>query len=614
MDATADQVSIESDLRRLHEAPELQEAGAYHIVVNFMLIRVFRYLCRNQAWLDVVPIADGSNLFHSHPFRFTFSWFKRWLSVCHYQQVTRQQINDPAYIAETTIRLEKRGRRLTQIEDETKKSRAMQPFRKLYDHQSAALALWGLGPVADLEPDCYILADLLYAEYEFEQALDGTHVEDVLLEKRFDRDWLNDLQYGDPLTEIRAIHEHEREGWWIRQLRQHGFRRPWKQLYHVVDDTSSQEDAQAIDLVASHFREPRTERAVDVQPIALSAMRDKTCAVMCGRHDDDDAGTSADFGEDDTVMLPFCGLHWIHATCAFAAWDVLGQNKFSFPCPMCRRDPGRISDKLQIEVPEGNFNVGFDPEKDQADAFAIIQAMLFDDFTMLERQHEFPAVARRKALREQARLLAYADEQDRYYDNVIANWQPNPQNPTQRRPDHPRNREQHDQEYFPLYDFDQDDNPPRYAEAHAHEDAITMIEDGMRVQDLPAIPRMAWQQWLDRGGFEEIVANLQAVGRQVNPLLGLALIDNNDPADFGGGDDDDDGADDDADDGADGADDVGHPMPDADDDDGGDDGNRNDPGQGGNQNAFARWKKVDTVKTTAARQMSRGSRAAKHGQ
>lgn len=621
---TDEQRAIQYDLDRLRQESGMEEDFANHQAINLMTIRIFRFLCEDQEWLDRVPAADGSNLMHSDVWRTTYNWFKMWLSRCHLQRVSRPKLRQVFDHAAADLRLEKATHYLSLIDAETKHSPDMAPFRKLYDQQAAALAGRSENQMVPLlEPDCEILAELMLAESGFEKALRGTHVEDVLLEKRFDRDQLNDGSHPDPLLEIRRIHDVERDGWWIRQLRQHGFRRPWRQLYLIIDDGIGQQYTQAMNDVADLFQDrrhvdreheneeprvPRMQRALDVQPMALSAMRDRNCAAMCGRHDDEEDGIEADFGEGDIAIFQSCGQHWIHGTCAFRAWDVHGQNNFSFPCPLCRADAGRLSDKLELDIEEDNYNVGFDPEVDQEYAFRMIQENLHDDFTLLERQHEFPAAARRKALREQRRLLAYADEQDRYYDNVLAGWDTNPQNPTMRRPVHPHLRGHHHSHWYHLYGFEQDDYPPRYPEAHWHEQAIQMIENGERLADIPEHFLIAWRQWMDREGFEQMVGVADMLAQEVGGggnMEDFAADEAAYAAEHNANDEDEE-EDGEGGDQAEGGD---QEMGDAGEGDGGGNGDDVD-GQGRLQNAFARWRKVDAREAPVGGRVSGKSAAA----
>ena len=604
MATTDDQVAIQRHLDALQTTPGLQQTFHLNKTVNRAIIRIFRFLCEDQEWLDRVPEADGSNLADSTVWMDTYSWFREWLSMCHYRNVHRGQLAASFNDATALAMLEWRTHYLGLIEAETKRSPDMQPFRRLYDQHAAVLAR-GEAPrlVSAMEADCNILALLICAETSVEDYLRGTHVEDVLLEKRFDRDQLDDGSGDDPLYEIRRIHDFEREGWWIRQLRQHGFRRPWQQLHLVLDDGIGQGYAQAISNAAALFRNPRIQRALDVQPIALSAIRDKSCAVMCGKHDDDDAGTSADFGAGDIAMLQFCGQHWIHTTCAFRTWDALGQNNFSFPCPMCRGDAGRLNTKLQLDTEEDNYNAGFDPEVEQANAFGMIQATLFEDFTLLERQHEFDPPVRAKALREQDRLLKEADEQDRYYDGIIANWHTNPQNQNLRMPVHPRRREIHFQSNFLLYDFDDDDDPPNYEEAHYQERALDMISDGVRPDELPEHLQTAWRQWMDHAGFEEMIRTAEEIADDMGPEILNDLLDQRRRlSDIP--EEDEEEEEDDGDGAQNGGGDGNQPEPEDEDMPDAGDGDGDNDGMQGIQNAFARWRKVDAVKATVGRQMS----------
>lgn len=664
------QARVQHELNRLRSDGR-EEDFEKHTTINSSTFRTLRFLSEDQDWLDRVPAADGSNLVHSAVWTDTYNWFKRWLSICHYQNVTRGQLTQVNDHASLSIRLQKILWFLPVIDTEIERSVVMRPFRKLYDQHATVLERRRSadGMIALMDADCEILAELLIAETRFENPLRGTHVEDVLLEKRFDRD---QLDWEDPLGEICGIHDSERDGWWIRQLRQHGFRRPWKQLYLVLNDETSQVYVQTISDVRGLFDNARVERALDVQPIGISEMRDKNCAAMCGRHDNEEDGTDADFGEGDTVMLQFCGLHWIHATCAFQAWDVLGQNKFSFPCPMCRQDPGRLIAKLDIDIDvmEGNYNVGFDPEQEQDSAFRMIQAHLHDDFTLLDRQHMFPAPARRKALREQQRLLDYADEQDRYYDNILANWDTNPQNRNLRRPVHPRNREIHFEQWWFLYHFDEDDDPPHYEQTHWHEEALDMMSDGMAARDLPEHLQRAWRQWMDRGGWEEMIAMVDNLGvaDELGVVHDLPVVDfagenaareaaeaayaarNNPNAEEDEEEDeeeeesddqdqeeseseDEEESDDEEEEESESEDEEEREEEEEDSDDEDEDGGvlignqpegedvvmvdigdadaegEDDNGQAGIQNALARWRKDDTVRTTVGRQMGGGSRA-----
>lgn len=617
MATTADQAEIVHSLEHIQSVPGRQRDFELHRDVNAGILRIFRFLCEGQEWLDRVPTADGSNLRFSAGFTDTYNWFREWLSLCHRANIYRRELGVPMTNAETNLRLEKNTYSLANIEAETRQNLDMQPFRRLYDQQASVLAVWGFNvqePVPKMDHDCELLGNLILAEDAFEQGLYGTHVEDVLFEKRFQvaqlqADHLTVLG-SDPLDEIYRIQDCEREGWWIRQLRQHGYRRPWKQLYLVQDDSISQTDAQAVHRVAAYFqprRKPgatgngpanfeknRIERALDVQPIALSAMKDKGCAVACGRHDDDEAGTSADFGHDDIVMLQFCGQHWIHTDCAFQAWDVLGQNKFSFPCPMCRQDAGRLSDKLDIDREEGNFNVGFDPEQELKDAFMIVQLTFHADLTLLERQDEVPVLMRARALREQQRLLEYADEQDRYYTNLIANWQPKPQQPHLRdKPVHPEHRKKHMATYYYLYSFEDDDDPPLMDASHWHDDALVLMQNGTRSEDVPPHLLEALDQWAARRSGAEVVAYVEELAARIQARAA------EDPRQEGDG----------GDGGAQPEPVEGQPepedqdMPDAPDVDGSGDDDVHD-GFGGIQNAFARWKKVDAVKGAVGKQMS----------
>jgi len=99
-------------------------------------------------------------------------------------------------------------------------------------------------------------------------------------------------------------------------------------------------------------------------------------------------------------------------------------------------------------------------------------------------------------LREQHRLFDYAAEQGHYYYNILTNWNRIPQNLNLRRPVHPRPRKHHNGSYFRLFDFDQDDDPPRYEEAHWHEQALALLNAGVRAYELPEELLRGWRQWI----------------------------------------------------------------------------------------------------------------------
>ena len=454
---------------------EAEFEGFIHSRVHHRLLDIFRFLAEDQSFLDYAPDIDGSNI-NSTEFRRVWTWFRDWLSICHYESATRAQINGIARRAAAMDEDDRQRHPASLQDNESKTSLEMRPFRRLYEQMADLLAAWAQGrPAHQYDGESEMLRTLILAEDMFEGYISTTHVEDVLLVKRFDADRLDDPTWPADegpqpwLDDIFTVNATERTCWNIRQLRQHGYKRPWKQLYLVFDTRENQAFGEVVQKVADLLQDPKIGRVVDVQPIPLSVLKDEKCAAMCGRYDDDDAGVSADFGATDVVILQQCEKHYIHNTCAFQWWDTLGQNNFSFPCPMCRMDSGSISEKLAIDQVTYGYNRGFDPAQELADAFSMVQYTLNENYIFLERQQLLPAVARRKAIREQERLLEIAEKQDQYYDDLISGWRFNPRNAGRPEPVHPRAMLTHRAEFWILYGPDQDDNPPVYPAAHFYE-------------------------------------------------------------------------------------------------------------------------------------------------
>ncbi len=115
--------------------------------------------------------------------------------------------------AAANLRLKTATHYFALIEGVIKQTPVLQPFQKLYDQQSAALvAQQGTNAVPQMKDDYEILTQLMIAESLSEDTLCDTHVEDVLLEKQFDQDQLNDGLWQDSLFDIRRIHECKQEG------------------------------------------------------------------------------------------------------------------------------------------------------------------------------------------------------------------------------------------------------------------------------------------------------------------------------------------------------------------------------------------------------------------
>ncbi len=575
-----------------------------HNILNLMLLDIFQFMADDQAILDCVPNFDGSNI-ESYTFQQVWKWFRSWLSILHYRSLLpdpgrrpdlRDNLHAIAFQAVFLEKLEKDYYTSEKVSEMSKDSADMQPFRRLYEQaadQLAASAYEQRRIVPDLESQ--MLMNLILAEHRFEQALRETHVEDVRLEKRFDRDELDDAnvqglqQWHRDIITINTV---ERTSFLIRQLRQHGYKRPWKQVYLVLNDSYSQEFAQAIRAFTDFLANLRPGRALDVKPLALSTLKDESCAILCATHDDQD------FGPGDLVIQQQCN-HYIHQTCFFQTFDTFGYGNFSFPCPLCRNDPGRLNDKLAIDVPEEDYNPGFDPDAADRDAFQICQHYFHQDYTLLERQHELPANTRHKALREQRRVLDHADAEDQYYNTTIANWNQNPQNADRPPPRPPNLREGHEQTHFYMYEPEQDDSPPDYPETHYIDHARQLL--ALNIVRAPELLEEhlyhAWKQWVENYGSQEDVAAMVAAqarvemdDAQVRVQMDEAMrwwqemqVDDEDegvdvpgvvPVGQVGGDD-----------GGDGGNGGGNGV------DGGNDGNGWNGGDGdGHQNAFARWK------------------------
>jgi len=63
----------------------------------------------------------------------------------------------------------------------------------------------------------------------------------------------------------------------------------------VFDDTLNQEYADHIVDIINLFWDPHIKHTLDMQPIELSAMLDKNCAAMCGKHDNNEKDYFVDF-------------------------------------------------------------------------------------------------------------------------------------------------------------------------------------------------------------------------------------------------------------------------------------------------------------------------------
>jgi len=210
---TDDQVVMQCVLNQLGMTGGSEEDFENHHVVRSATIRIFQFLCEDQEWLDCVPTADGSNFKDYSVWMETYKWFKQWLSVCHYQTVLKGQLTKVHNNAAANLRLKTATHYFALIEGVIKQTPVLQPFQKLYDQQSAALvAQQGTNAVPQMKDDYEILTQLMIAESLSEDTLCDTHVEDVLLEKQFDQDQLNDGLWQDSLFDIRRIHECKQEG------------------------------------------------------------------------------------------------------------------------------------------------------------------------------------------------------------------------------------------------------------------------------------------------------------------------------------------------------------------------------------------------------------------
>ncbi|KZF26076.1 hypothetical protein L228DRAFT_4475 [Xylona heveae TC161] len=431
-----------------------------------VVLRILRFLRPEQPQLALVPDPDGRNL-DLPEFQLTFDWFRSWLSLLHRGSLL------PRLQERTQDILDLRGkldaiaifaRRLCENERErlpkgydillvNEDNRIfVELFKELIVQLRKTLGWVQISEIPSEYDSWRPLLQLCEAEFYFEQKMQRTHVEDCVIWKRIKLSEFSRQDYA--LEVIQSINEAERSSFWIRQLRQHGFKRPWKQLFLVRDDGEGEIRPLITDLLVQWCERETVNRALDVRfkrEIHLSGV---DCAGAC----------LEPLLPGELIMELHCG-HFGHTECLFGYWD--SDEKVSFPCPFCRHDPGPILKKMILDVPGSNINREYHRTERQLDhdAYEDFINILNVDMRYVNTQYIFPPELRQRALRHQARLDTEEEEtRERRASAAAAGalWATDPSTTEGRR--------------FRLYPMEQDNDPPEAEEGFWFDDAYTWLE------------------------------------------------------------------------------------------------------------------------------------------
>lgn len=196
------------------------------------------------------------------------------------------------------------------------------------------------------------IAILIGTERLWERMLESRHVEGMHLSKRI---WLFKQSHvarasrrrlqkhhrdsGQVLEEnIRAIQGMTNSIDTLRFLREHHARRPWQQLYLVVDPPEGSPTDIVVDEINRRFGEDETAaRSFQVHPMRKRNMApdDKRCMICC-----------EDYKSEDLLLYTWCK-HLFHAVCVYRFWDQTMTK--GLLCPYCRQETKTIGQSGEFE-------------------------------------------------------------------------------------------------------------------------------------------------------------------------------------------------------------------------------------------------------------------------
>ncbi|KAI9785662.1 MAG: hypothetical protein M1835_003267 [Candelina submexicana] len=394
-----------------------------------MMRNIFRFCDQRMLILDTVPNHEGSNLTQVvegtedvRVFHYAFVWFKRWLTFLHKSRIG---IGERAEL----VWLKSRAEQLMDFEKGTYPADPIIGYHSMTDDSRWFLDLFSRfaealnrlrnGGNEDLNANSQLMKELMLKEDCFEEELSRTHVEDCLLYKRVTVEQLNPTGPGS-IEDIHTINKLERDSFFFRQLRQHGFQRPWKRLYLVKDDQTTAQ-ATAIEQINAALNEGRPSRVLDIRPIAMSVVVDDTCNLCF-----------SDYKDGELIIEQHCG-HKLHQECIFMWFD--NDSRYSFPCPSCRNDPGKLSYKIykvnedgeRISIIPNENDPGFETEEVRNEGAYTRWLMLLEYVPMfLEHQDELrvrvgaPEELRVRALRHRELIIKRYKEEDEAYERLVA--------------------------------------------------------------------------------------------------------------------------------------------------------------------------------------------------
>ncbi len=394
---------------------------------------IFRFSDRRMLILDTTPNHDGSNLTQTtegaqgrQVFKSAFDWYFRWLTFLHkanYTPETLDELQKLAFDGEQLIKFEKDNFPADSISGYHILTEDSQCFFELFKIFVEAFHRLRSERSEDLDAKSLLMKELMLKEDSFEEELSTTHVEDCILYKRVSVGDLHSIGPGS-IEDIYTINKLERDCFFIRQLRQHGFNRPWKRLFLIKDDEDVGQAA-AIGAIVEMLGSVRTSLVLDIRPLAISKVV-HNCCIIC----------TSEYEDGELVIEQHCG-HMAHQECIFAWFDV--DRRISFPCPMCRNDPGPLSLRIHeinqrgervSAIPVEN-HFGFEsPEESEARnerSYGLWLHLLQSAPLFLNRQNELleregiePRI-RTEALRHRELLIKRYKDEDEAFERGLEN-------------------------------------------------------------------------------------------------------------------------------------------------------------------------------------------------
>ncbi|KAI9713718.1 MAG: hypothetical protein M1812_006556 [Candelaria pacifica] len=452
-----------------------------------MMKNIFRFCDKKMLILDTVPNHDGSNLTQSlagtedfRVFQYAFVWFKRWLTFLHKAKIDDDERAELGYLtarAKQLMDYEKGAYPADPILGYHTMTEDSRLFLELFRAFAEAVNRLRNGEDEGLDANSQLMKELMLNEDLFEEKLSKTHVEDCILYKRVTVDQLNATGPGS-IEDIYTINKLERDSFIFRQLRQHGFKRPWKRL-HLVKDDQAIVQAATIERINTLLNMQRPSVVLDIRPIGLSLIAQDTCIVCFSEYED-----------GELVIEQHCG-HKAHQECIFEWFD--SESRYSFPCPLCRNDPGPLSYKIYRANEDGE-RTSLIPN-DNSPGFETVDVrnersyMLWLSFLLghpifLERQDEFrirsqvPQELRVRALRHRELLIKRYRDEDEAYQRGLADGRlqalilPNGE---RRMPPEPRLTRRPDPGIRLMIPIEEDGQPHYFVEAHLKVEAYRWL-------------------------------------------------------------------------------------------------------------------------------------------